>query len=300
MLEASTFWTTYKRGAGEIYNPIKALGITNVVLDFRTTSEEVAGFEQLLIKGTLEKVTGVFFPVPMPPGIAKEAFKEETISFSDPEATGSIERAIDRTFESRVRLKFDFVIVNLGAVEMNLISRQLMLQYPAIIDSEIWKLRVKEMVKVRRERRRKYLATALKNLEKLLDRAQKEGVRVLIKNRLYYEEIPTFEETEVILENFGGDVGFCYDVGYAKIQENIKVAPHHLYWLHVFERYLDCVLLHDVNGVTPHLAPSSGEIDFLKITGYLKPSTHRVLHIGGDVKPVDAARAKTYLEGLGF
>ncbi len=300
MLEASTLWTTFRRGAVDIYKPIKALGIRTIVLDFRTTAEEVAGFEQLLIKKELDAVSGVFFPLPMPPGVAKESFKEETISFSDPEAVGSIERAIDRLFESRARLKFDFVIVNLGFVEMNLVSRQIMLQYPAILDTEIWKIRVKEMVKLRRERRKEYLATALRNLEKLLNRASKEDLTVVIKNRLYYEQIPTFEETEVILKNFGGEIKFCYDVGYAKVQENLKVAPHHLYWLHSFERYLHCVLLHDVDGITPYLPPSSGEIDFLKLTGYLKPETHKILHLGRDVKPVDAARAKTYLEGLGF
>jgi sugar phosphate isomerase/epimerase len=123
------------------------------------------------------------------------------------------------------------------------------------------------------------LQSVKKSLAELLDYADKYAVKLGLENRYHYMDIPIIDEMEELLQLADSDrLGFIYDVGHAQALGRLGFfAPEE--WL---KRYSDRILgshLHDVIGLSDHLAPGLGEIDFTNIANYLPISAFRTLEL---------------------
>jgi sugar phosphate isomerase/epimerase len=138
-----------------------------------------------------------------------------------------------------------------------------------------------EQRRIRKSSRQKHLDAVLKGLEKLNRVAERNGVLLGIENRYHFHEIPDFEEIGLILNKFdGANLGYWHDIGHARVQENLGILRRH----QLLDAYSENVVgmhIHDVRGLSDHLAPGQGDIDWQEFRPYLKESIPKILEING-------------------
>lgn len=143
------------------------------------------------------------------------------------------------------------------------------------------------LVRDRRERGLPHLDSLLKSTEELTAFCQNSGVRMGFENRLYYYEMPIFEEIETLLDTFDvPHLGWQYDVGHLQIHHVLGLTDRQT-WLEEFKDRIVGVHLHDVKGIEDHLAPGQGDVDFSKISLYLPPYCVKTLEVNAKVAAHD-------------
>jgi sugar phosphate isomerase/epimerase len=73
-------------------------------------------------------------------------------------------------------------------------------------------------------------------------------------------------------------LGFVYDVGHAQALDRLGFFSHEE-WLRRYSSRMIEVHLHDVKGVTDHLAPGLGEVDFDMVASYLPEDAIRTFEL---------------------
>jgi sugar phosphate isomerase/epimerase len=136
-----------------------------------------------------------------------------------------------------------------------------------------------EQRRIRQASRRKNLDAVLRCLDKLNRVAEDNGILLGIENRYHFHEIPDFEEIGLILKRFeGGRVGYWHDIGHARVQENLGILrPNQL--LEAYSEQTIGIHIHDVRGLTDHLAPGQGDIDYGEIRAYITSSVPQILEL---------------------
>ncbi len=118
-----------------------------------------------------------------------------------------------------------------------------------------------------------------KSLLELLELAEQLNVKLGLENRYHYMDIPIIDELEELLKLADSSrLGFIYDVGHAQALGQLGFFPSEE-WLN---RYSDRIMgthLHDVIGLTDHLAPGLGEIDFKSLSDRLPEDSFRTLEL---------------------
>ena len=123
------------------------------------------------------------------------------------------------------------------------------------------------------------VAAVVRSLNELLDYASQTCVKLGLENRYHYMDIPSLDEMDVLLGLAGADeLGFIYDVGHAQALDCLGFYSH-LDWLNRFSGRMFGAHLHDVQGVSDHLSPGLGEIDFKMIASYLPDGAFRTLEL---------------------
>jgi sugar phosphate isomerase/epimerase len=123
------------------------------------------------------------------------------------------------------------------------------------------------------------LQAVKKSIAELLEYAAKYHVKLGLENRYHYMDIPIIDEMEELLNLFDPSrLGFIYDVGHAQALDRLGFFPHED-WLRCFSTRMIGSHLHDVIGLSDHLAPGLGEIDFNIISNYLPEDTFRTVEI---------------------
>jgi sugar phosphate isomerase/epimerase len=123
------------------------------------------------------------------------------------------------------------------------------------------------------------------SLQELLESAGRFSIRLGHENRYHYFDIPSLEEMDQLLSlATPGELGFIYDVGHAQALDRLGFFPHEA-WLSRYSSRMLCVHLHDVNGITDHLVPGLGEVDFEMVGSYLPEGAIRAVEIQGVNSP---------------
>jgi sugar phosphate isomerase/epimerase len=118
-----------------------------------------------------------------------------------------------------------------------------------------------------------------KSLHELLDFAELYHVKLGLENRYHYLDIPSIDEMEELLSLVDSNrLGFIYDVGHAQALDRLGFYSHED-WLKRFATRMIGTHLHDVIGLSDHLAPGLGEIDFYMIASYLPDESFRTLEL---------------------
>jgi sugar phosphate isomerase/epimerase len=142
------------------------------------------------------------------------------------------------------------------------------------------------MIQLRAEKAAPRVDAVMKSLRELLEYAGRFGIRLGLENRYHYGDIPHPDELEQLLTLAGPDrLGFIYDAGHGKALENLGFFDHSE-WLKRFSARIIGVHLHDIRGITDHLAPGLGEIDYGEIAGVLPEDAFRTAEIRPDQTPM--------------
>jgi sugar phosphate isomerase/epimerase len=111
-----------------------------------------------------------------------------------------------------------------------------------------------------------------RSLMELAEYAAQMGVRLGLENRFHYNEIPLPDELDDLLDLGGAEVlGYWHDVGHAQVLQHLGFGTHEE-WLRRFAGPQGRVIgvhLHDVVGVTDHLAAGLGQVDWDMVARYL-------------------------------
>jgi sugar phosphate isomerase/epimerase len=114
-----------------------------------------------------------------------------------------------------------------------------------------------------------------RSLVELAEYAIQRGIRLGVENRFHYQEIPSPDELDELLDlGLGEVVGYWHDVGHAQVLEHLGFATHEE-WLRRFAGQMIGVHLHDAVGVTDHLVVGLGQVDWDMVAGYLPTSALR-------------------------
>jgi sugar phosphate isomerase/epimerase len=136
-----------------------------------------------------------------------------------------------------------------------------------------------KVLKVRADLAGPRIHAVKKSLIELLEYAGHFNVKLGLENRYHFMDIPSLDEMDELLHLAGaGTLGFIYDVGHAQAMDRLGFYNHED-WLTRYSPRMIGAHLHDVIGLSDHLAPGLGEINFSKISPYLPPSSFRTLEL---------------------
>lgn len=254
-------------------NSIKTLGINSIELGYNLTH---ARFNQIVSLAREYNITidSVHNFCPLPPNNPSRRFYTNYFYLSSTDAKER-ECAVvhtKQTIDTAAKIGAKVVIIHAGTIEIDS-------KYPKFLASlynqnkinsiEGFALR-NEIMKLRNEKKQPHIDAIMKSLSEITAYAAKANIKIGLENRYYPNEIPDMEEAAYFLEKFHTQgLVYWHDVGHAQAQERLgTLEPKSL--PKCFNQYLYGFHLHDLKGLHDHLAPLSGDFDFMQLDVYLK------------------------------
>lgn len=150
----------------------------------------------------------------------------------------------------------------------------------------------KQAVQTRTELAHPRIIAVEKSLIELLEYADQFNIKLGLENRYHYMDIPSIDEMDGLLHLADAKrIGFIYDVGHAQALDRLGFYVHED-WLKRYSNRMFGAHLHDVAGLSDHLAPGLGEIDFSNIARYLPGDSFRTCEL------LPANTQKQVVEGI--
>lgn len=301
-LSLSTIWRSLlpHKNAGEIILKIKELGFEYIELNFTISKVEVEEIVKLQEKGII-KISSLHNYCPMPTVAGLDEVMPDYFSLSslDEEEREKAVSLTKLTIDNAKRLNAKAVVLHTGKVETEHTSRTLGKWYSeGLKDTEMFQNYRKELVEERAAKSAPFFNKMRESLKELSPYAQKKNIILGIENRNYYQEIPSFEEMGIVLDEFkNSNVYYWHDVGHAYIMEKLGLGTYRSH-LDNYGKRIGGVHLHDVIGVEDHQAPLTGDADFKQLVPYIKPETIKVMEVHPPATVEELKKAKKYMEGL--
>jgi sugar phosphate isomerase/epimerase len=147
------------------------------------------------------------------------------------------------------------------------------------LDSEEAQIFIRNKLRERYCRKPQHMDCLLASLDHLVGVAEKQGVLLGLENRYHYHELPGLDDFKVIFAQFkGAPIGYWHDTGHAHANETLGLIPRESL-LQFYSDELIGVHLHDAIGLSDHIPPGSGEIDFAELKPFLKSDTIKVIEL---------------------
>ncbi len=300
-LALSASWNAFRHTDGKqmIFEILEA-GFSEVELSFNLTRPMLNGVEEVLRQG-LVKIVSLHNYCPTPDALEREEALPDCYSMSslDEDERAYALKFAKRTIDTAASFGAKAVVLHCGRVEIPDKTRQLVdLCNNGLKDSKAFNKMSAQARANRKEFAGKFLSQTLRSLDELNRHARQKGVLLGIETRVYYREIPSFEEIGVILDKFkDSNIFYWHDTGHAEILEMVGFACH----ADFLKRYgLDMIglHLHDCFNGQDHLAPSQGTLDFNQFTPYLKKETLKVIEAHHPADKEAVVRGREFLRGI--
>jgi len=271
------------------------LGFSRFELNHGINSSMMAG---LSLDGT---ITSVHEPCPADVSMGELKKRHWIISALDEEerrqGVAAVVRSIDLAHELGARV----VVVHPGQVDMDpalehavhKLYRDGKSHLPEYAEAR------ERMVVARAAQAEANLQAVRRSLAELAAHAAKKGVQLGLENRYHYFEIPLPDELEELLGLGLEEVGHWHDVGHAKVLENQGLGTHEE-WLRRFGDRIIGVHLHDVAGLTDHLAAGLGQIDWGMVAEYLPADAQRTCEFQFTNSPEEVVAGLRWLAEKGI
>lgn len=290
MLGISTCWWHKRVDQGDqVIQDILELGLNGIELEYRITESMYHQMRPQLKQSLNVFSIHNFFPAPDDLPGRKGSGDLFLLSSTDPDERSRAVQYSIRTLDHANELGTKVVILHLGRVDMP--YDRSYLSSSNFLD---------DLRPIRKARHQKNLDAVLFSLDTLNQEAERRGIFFGIENRYHFNEIPDFQEMEVILNRFkGGNVHYWHDVGHARAQENMGIIPQ-MALLKAYSGMMIGIHLHDIKSLDDHLAPGQGEMDFEKIRPFLQPSHIKILEVHSHVAKKDLIKGINLLKTLGI
>ena len=303
MIGLSTAWLTEREGitGQDIVGEIVELGFSTVELEYRIRETTYREMRPLILKEKL-KVMSVhnFFPLPDDVPLSSASGDRFLLSSPDKDARDLAIRMTIHTIECAGDLGAAAVVLHLGKVDMEPENERLYdLFHHQRMDTPEGRNFLQGKLRERRKKRSPYLESIFFSLDRLNREAEKRGILLGVENRYHYHEIPDFEEIGLILDRFsGGSIRYWHDMGHAHVLERLGVIePRSL--LPSYAPFTAGIHVHDAIGTDDHLAPGTGEIDFVGLAGFLRSAPIKILEVHKKSNRLELINGKDMLKRIG-
>jgi sugar phosphate isomerase/epimerase len=298
-LALSTSWNAFRfTSADEFLAEIRSLGFKKIELSFNLSSSMTVDIAGCLNKHGME-VVSVHNYCPTPQGLAVDEALPDCFSMSSPDEK---ERQLavkytKATIDTARFLGAEAVVLHCGRVEIPDKTRELIsLAKNSGNDSKYFVELRDEAIKQRAVSSVLFFENTLKSLGELNRYAEAANVSLGIENRFYYREIPSYEETGIILKEYKGSrIFYWHDAGHARIMEDLGFSRQ-VDYLCSYGGSMLGMHLHDVWDFTDHLAPSQGDLDFSLFKPFVKNDTLKVMEVHYPVAKADLMKGREFLE----
>ncbi len=291
----STMWAIGKFSSlADFFEAGKRLGFTRFELNHAITSVMLAG---LSLNGA---ITSVHEPCPADISTLELKRRNWLISAPDEEDRRQGVLATRRSIDLAHRLGASVVIMHPGRVDIDpALETALLDLYKAGKSQQPEYAEVKgRLVAARAAQAATNMRSVRRSLIELSEYAAQRGIRLGLENRFHYHEIPLPDELDDLLGlGFGEVVGYWHDVGHAQVQEHLGFQTHEE-WLRRFAGPQGCVIgihMHDVVGVTDHLAVGLGQVDWEMVARYLPANALRTCEFLPSNSPQQVAAGLRWL-----
>lgn len=299
----STCWNSPRHTDGyEMLAEIAALGFQSVELSHGIRLSLVPG----IVRAVAEKLVQVRSThnfCPLPPGVNSAAPNLFTPSSADPRIVLQWQRYTRRSLEFARQVGASVMVAHLGDVEFGWMSPARAVNNhmhdrdasPALLEK--LRLAAAECVAKGRKRKPPFWDRLIGSLEGMLPTAVDYGIQIGAENREKCDEMPFDEDVGALLTHFapGSGLAYWHDTGHAHLKEKMGLLNHEEALTRHGER-LAGFHIHDVKGLTDHLPPGRGEIDFDMVARFIRPEHLLVLELNPRLNPSDVVAARAHFE----
>ncbi len=225
--------------------------------------------------------SGVHEPCPMDLSAKELAERDWVISSTNDEFRQRAVSAVQRSIQLASDLHAPVVIIHCGNVstKMDFEVKLRSLYKSGQSKSNNYQEVKSQFVEMRKDLVRPHLAAVKRSLMELVEYAGKRNVRLGLENRYHYVDIPLVDEMQELFDLADPScIGFVYDSGHAEALERLGFFPHGE-WLSRYSGRIFGSHLHDITGLSDHLAPGLGELDFNNIAPHLPAGSFRTLEV---------------------
>jgi sugar phosphate isomerase/epimerase len=215
---------------------------------------------------------------PLPLGVDRAAPNIFQFSSEDERERDRAFRHTVKTIETATRVGAPLVVLHMGSIGMkDYTDRLVELIEKNQRDSPKFEKIAAEAFEKREEKKEKFVENAYSMLERIVEVAEKNGIKLGIENREALEEIPLESDLSLFFKRFNSPaVGYWHDTGHAQIKEQLGFV-HHRLLLESMEKRLFGFHIHDVQfPARDHCQPGTGIIDFAALAHTVKPEHIKV------------------------
>jgi sugar phosphate isomerase/epimerase len=208
-------------------------------------------------------------------------YRDWIISSTDEESRKLGVESVKKSIQLACQLNASVVVIHCGNVTADAsLESRLRNQYKVTqTASNVYQKLKYKIIQTRSNKANPRIAAVKKSLRELIDYAIPLNVRLGLENRYHIMDIPILEEMDELLSLAdSAALGFIYDVGHAQALDRLGFFTHEEWLLRYSSRMIGCHL-HDVRGLTDHLAPGLGEMDFKWISNYIPEDAFRTIEL---------------------
>lgn len=246
------------------------LGFDLIELDHNVRSSLVSGIQKVFDAGEIRfSSLHDFCTLPSKTPVASpDSYRFSTASAEERE------RAVTQAFQAidlAAQLNAAFVVLHLGTVNMPPITDRLIAMAKAgdYLSREYVRMKISAVQE--REKIAPECLERVKNcLLRVIDYAAPKNIRIGLKARRDYEQIPTERELSELLEEMNSPhLGYWHDFGHCQVKENLGFIDHAEWLRAVGPRSFGCHVQDCIWPAREGQLPFTGDVDFEKLVPLL-------------------------------
>ena len=278
MYSFSTCWNSYRHVDGRaMLREIRDLGFEYAELSHGIRISLLPGIFEAVNAGEI-KISSLHNFCPLPLGVNQAAPNIFQFSSKDQRERETAYKHTIKTFETAARVKAGLIVLHMGSIEMKDYGEKLEeLMKKGLRETPKFEKLIEEVLEKREAKKEKFFENTCEMLERLIEPAEKNGVKLCIENREDVAELPLDSDFPLFFRRFTSPtVGYWHDTGHAQIKEELGFV-HHRLLLESMEKRLHGFHIHDVRPTCrDHNPPGSGSIDFSSLASVVKPEHIKV------------------------
>lgn len=300
MIALSTVYNISKHiDPAGLIGEIKSLGFSAVEINIEVPENFIPGIAKKLKVVSVHNFSPKLDSIPE----GRNIYSPYNFASNDKNETDTAVMLTKKTIDVACICGAKAIVIHSGEIEMEISGKALAKKYNETKGNGEYLKFLDTFLKERtlKSSADRAMTNLLKSFDAILNYAVKKNIRLGLENRFWANEIPSFDEYQIIFENFNTpSMGLWYDVGHSIIAEKQGLVKHHLAFLRKYSDRLIGIHLHDVIDVYDHKPPGTGEVNFEEISKFVKDEHILVNETHSSATKEELKKSTEYLRTHGF